>query len=187
MVRYPPLVLSFTQAHLCDIPFCNVSQDHCATPHKNKHERVLRYYRCWASSAIGEGLLCSTHKAKVFAKHGTASVRPYENGSTVLLLCRSLVAQPFFAMFLSCGVFPHMHVFHLLGLVWPPTWPFPVYIQKTNILFQCKIDHRIGKRRLHGQMVPFSCMHTPPTPSRHLQRWHPPVHAWKRQTPKQLK
>ena len=33
MVRYPPLVLSITQA-----PFCNVSRDNCAIPHKNKHE-----------------------------------------------------------------------------------------------------------------------------------------------------
>ena len=41
----PPLALSFTQAHLCDTPFCNVSRNSCAMPHKNKHERVLRYYR----------------------------------------------------------------------------------------------------------------------------------------------
>ena len=44
--RYiPPLVISFTQAHLCDTPFCNVSRDNCAIPHENKHARVLRYYR----------------------------------------------------------------------------------------------------------------------------------------------
>ena len=45
MVRYPPLVLSFTKAHLCDTPFCNTSRDNCAIPHKNKHEMILRYYR----------------------------------------------------------------------------------------------------------------------------------------------
>ena len=45
MVGYPLLALSFTQAHLCDTPFCNVSRDNCAIPHKNKHERVLRYCR----------------------------------------------------------------------------------------------------------------------------------------------
>ena len=45
MVRYPPLVLGVTQAHLCDTPFCNVSRDNCAIPHQNKHERVLRYHR----------------------------------------------------------------------------------------------------------------------------------------------
>ena len=44
-VRYPPLALSFTQAQQCDTPFCNISRDNCAMPHKNKHERVLRYYR----------------------------------------------------------------------------------------------------------------------------------------------
>ena len=36
----PPLVLSFTQGHLCDTPFCNVSRDNCAISHKNKHERL---------------------------------------------------------------------------------------------------------------------------------------------------
>ena len=34
--RYPPLVLSFTQAHLCDTPFCNISRDNCAIPHKEQ-------------------------------------------------------------------------------------------------------------------------------------------------------
>ena len=58
MVRYPPLVLSFTQAHLCDTPFCNVSRDNCAIPHKNMHEKVLRYYRykyraIWKVSLLG--------------------------------------------------------------------------------------------------------------------------------------
>ena len=38
MVRYLPLVLNFTQTHLCDTPFCNVSCDNCAIPIKNKHE-----------------------------------------------------------------------------------------------------------------------------------------------------
>ena len=41
----PPLVLNFIQTHLCDTPFCNVSRDNCAIPHKNKHERISRYYR----------------------------------------------------------------------------------------------------------------------------------------------
>ena len=36
MVRYPPLALIFTQAHLCDTPFCNISRDNCAIPHKNR-------------------------------------------------------------------------------------------------------------------------------------------------------
>ena len=46
MVRYPPpLLLSFTQTHLCNTPLCNISRNSCAIPHKNKHERVLRYYR----------------------------------------------------------------------------------------------------------------------------------------------
>ena len=58
MVRYPSLALSFTQAHLCDAPFCNVSRDNCAIPHENKHEWVLRYYRykyraIWKVSLLG--------------------------------------------------------------------------------------------------------------------------------------
>ena len=49
---------SFTQAHLCDTPFCNVSRDNCVIPHKNKHKRVLRYYRykycaIWKVSLLG--------------------------------------------------------------------------------------------------------------------------------------
>ena len=63
MVRYPPLVLSFTQEHLRDTPFCYVSRDNCAIPHKNKHERVfailslqvsrdMKKYRCWASKLV---------------------------------------------------------------------------------------------------------------------------------------
>ena len=30
----PPLLLSFTQAHLCDTLFCNISRDNCAMPQK---------------------------------------------------------------------------------------------------------------------------------------------------------
>ena len=51
MVRYPPLLLRFTKAHLCDTPFWNISRENCAIPHNNKHERVLRYYR-YKSRAI---------------------------------------------------------------------------------------------------------------------------------------
>ena len=58
MVRYPFLALSFTQAHLCNTPFCYISCDSCAIPHKNKQERVLRYdrykYRAiWKESLLG--------------------------------------------------------------------------------------------------------------------------------------
>ena len=61
MVRYPPLVLSFTQADLCDTPFCNVARDDCAIPPPTKTSTktfcdtiatsIARYgkYRCWAS------------------------------------------------------------------------------------------------------------------------------------------
>ena len=38
----PPRHLVFTQARLCDTPFCNASLD-CAIRHKNKNEEVLRY------------------------------------------------------------------------------------------------------------------------------------------------
>ena len=45
MVRCAAFVLSFTQAHLCDTPFCNISCDICAIPHKKKHARILHDYR----------------------------------------------------------------------------------------------------------------------------------------------
>ena len=32
MVRYPVLVLSFTQAHLRNTPFCKIFRDSCAIP-----------------------------------------------------------------------------------------------------------------------------------------------------------
>ena len=58
MVRNPPLILSFRQAHLCDNPFCNVSRDNCAIPIKTSTKEfcntiatsIARYekYRCWA-------------------------------------------------------------------------------------------------------------------------------------------
>ena len=46
MMRYPPPWYSVSHKHICgDTPFCNISRDNCAIPHKNKHGRVLRYYR----------------------------------------------------------------------------------------------------------------------------------------------
>ena len=55
----PPWVLSFTQAHLCDTPLCNLSRDHCAIPIKTSTEEFCdaiatsiawyEEYRCWAS------------------------------------------------------------------------------------------------------------------------------------------
>ena len=37
-MRDPPLAPTFTQAHLCDTPVCNISRDDCAIPHKTKHK-----------------------------------------------------------------------------------------------------------------------------------------------------
>ena len=62
MVRYPPLVLSFRQAHLCDTPCCYISRENCAicsikTSTKTFCDTIAtsiaRYekYRCWASKA----------------------------------------------------------------------------------------------------------------------------------------
>ena len=47
MVRYPPLLCTLTQTHLCRRhPFLqHFGRWLRDTPHKNKHERVLRYYR----------------------------------------------------------------------------------------------------------------------------------------------
>ena len=46
------------QAHHRDTPFCSVSCDNCAIPHKNKHDRVLRFlslqvWRDMKSIAVG--------------------------------------------------------------------------------------------------------------------------------------
>ena len=54
-----PLVLSFTQAHLCNTPFCNISRDYCVIPHKNRHQTVLRYYRYKHPAIRKESLLAS--------------------------------------------------------------------------------------------------------------------------------
>ena len=57
-MRYPLLVTSFTQAHLCDTPFCNVSRDNCAIQARKSFailllqvSRDMKKYRCWASKA----------------------------------------------------------------------------------------------------------------------------------------
>ena len=61
--RYPLLVLSFAQAHLCDTPFCYISRTSCAIPIKSSTKEfrdpiatsIARYekYRCWASKNTG--------------------------------------------------------------------------------------------------------------------------------------
>ena len=66
MVRYPPLVISFTQAHLCDTPFCNILRDHLRYPTKTSTKSfcdtiaasIARYekYRYWASKVLGKSL-----------------------------------------------------------------------------------------------------------------------------------
>ena len=58
----PPLALRFTQAHLCDTPFCNISRNKCAIPSTKTSTwsrsfgdaiatSIVRYEknRCWAS------------------------------------------------------------------------------------------------------------------------------------------
>ena len=85
----PPLVRSFTQAHLCDTPFCNVSRDNCAIPHKNKHERVLRHYRC-KYRAIFIDLLMGLFRGAVFC-HGRGGLKqpikqPTETPTSTLAL-----------------------------------------------------------------------------------------------------
>ena len=41
IVRWPLLPLSFTQAHLCDTPFCYISRDNCAIPHKQARKSLV--------------------------------------------------------------------------------------------------------------------------------------------------
>ena len=37
----PPWYFYLHQTYLCDTPFCNISRDNCAIPHKNKHKIVF--------------------------------------------------------------------------------------------------------------------------------------------------
>ena len=39
----PPLAITFTQAHLCDTPFCNVSRDTCVIPHEEFCDIIATY------------------------------------------------------------------------------------------------------------------------------------------------
>ena len=61
MARYPSLVFSLTQAHLCHTPFRNVSRDDCATPHKNTHENfsILSLHASRDMISIADGPLRS--------------------------------------------------------------------------------------------------------------------------------
>ena len=53
----PPLVLSFTQTHACDTPFCKISRDICAMPHEKTRKSLailsLQVLRDTKSSATG--------------------------------------------------------------------------------------------------------------------------------------
>ena len=44
MVRYPPLVLSFTKAYLRDTLFCNISRDNCAIPPPPKKKQARKSF-----------------------------------------------------------------------------------------------------------------------------------------------
>ena len=64
MVRYPPLVLSFAQAHLCDTPFCYILRDNCAIPHKKTRNsfaiqslQVLRDMKSIAAGPLSQKIL----------------------------------------------------------------------------------------------------------------------------------
>ena len=82
----PPLILSFTQAHLCDAPFCNVLRDNRAIPHKNHKKQarknfailslqVLRAMKTMATGPLSSGLLCvaDRHISSVVLESGNAS------------------------------------------------------------------------------------------------------------------
>ena len=44
LVQYPPWYL-VSHRHICHIPFCDVSRDNCAIPHKDRYEWILPCYR----------------------------------------------------------------------------------------------------------------------------------------------
>ena len=48
------LVLSFTQAHPCDTPFCNTSRDSWVIPHKNIQSAPKEQRRCHSEKPLSE-------------------------------------------------------------------------------------------------------------------------------------
>ena len=77
MVRYPPLALSFRQPHLCDTPFCNVSRDSCAIPHKNKHGKnfvILSLQVSRDMKSIAAGPLNPQNRAKIHQKYSKNAI-----------------------------------------------------------------------------------------------------------------
>ena len=92
MVRYPPLVLNFTQRHPCDTPFCNVSRDSCAIPHKKQARKSFAILSLQASrdmKSIAAGPLSPGlgRRQNVFLCHGCHGAFGPDLGSDEHLFC----------------------------------------------------------------------------------------------------
>ena len=90
MVRYPPLVLSFTQAHLCDTPWCNVSRDNCAIPPQKQARNSFAILSLQVSrdmKSIAAGPLSSLRK------HGWGRVLPVGKHGPKAFAHESMIEQ----------------------------------------------------------------------------------------------
>ena len=96
-------MLSFTQTHLCDTPFCNISRDTCAIPHQKQAQMSFAILSLQISrdmKSIAAGPLRSEEALGRWMKEGVGSIthrRPTQKGGLeshlaplVLLLCVSL-------------------------------------------------------------------------------------------------
>ena len=83
MVRYPPIILSFAQAHLCDTPFCNVSRDNCAIRHNLLKTNTKEFCDTIATSiARYEKYRCSSRWAQTLSRSlSTLRLEPSANWS----------------------------------------------------------------------------------------------------------
>ena len=79
MVRYPPLVLSFTKAHLCDTPFCNISRDNSAIPHKKGARKSFAILSLQVSGLSCRTLECGGGSFRIFPTEAQGANRKGRN------------------------------------------------------------------------------------------------------------
>ena len=87
----PALVLSSTQALLCDIPCYNIWRDNCAIPHKTRTNKfcdtvatsIARYgkYCCWASTLKTFSALIHYHPSQNHCTHEISIFKLFRDSS----------------------------------------------------------------------------------------------------------
>ena len=69
MVQYPPLVLSFTKAHLCDTPFYNISRENCAIPPQKQAQKSFAILSLQVSRDM-KGIATGPLRREASLRHG---------------------------------------------------------------------------------------------------------------------